>query len=171
MLCYFEGSIGLPQIYEKGLELWHQAGELGQSEAYNNIGSVYYHGHGVERDWKKANLYWELAAMRGVAEARHNLGSAEYDYGNIDKALRHFMIAVKGGSNDTLESIQDMFKGGHVTKDDYSKALRAFQAYVGVRLRVNRGMKRLLSVIDTNIIDQIVMSKAFITKCLAVSTY
>ena len=69
--------------------------------------------------------------MRGVAEARHNLGSVEYDYGNIDKALRHFMIAVKGGSNDTLESIQDMFKGGHVTKDDYSKALRAFQAYVG----------------------------------------
>ena len=76
--CYFEGSIGLPQIYEKGLELWHRAGELGQSEAYNNIGSVYYHGHGVERDWKKANLYWELAAMRGVAEARHNLGSVLY---------------------------------------------------------------------------------------------
>jgi len=40
------------------------------------------------------------------------------------------MIAVKDGDSDPLESIRKMFTSGLATKDDYTKALRAYQEYL-----------------------------------------
>lgn len=40
------------------------------------------------------------------------------------------MIAVKEGHHESLKLIQEIYKAGLVTKDDYGKALRAYQAYV-----------------------------------------
>ena len=126
--CYSEGSHGLPQDHNKALELWHQAGKLGYADAYYNIGNSYLEGYGVERDMKKAVHYWELAAMGGVAKARHNLGVSEGQTGNIDRALKHFIIAAGFGYTRSLESIKHMFIDRQTTKDDYTKALRAYQA-------------------------------------------
>ena len=41
------------------------------------------------------------------------------------------MIAVVGGMKESLSAIQEMFKKGHATKEDYTQALRAYQAYLG----------------------------------------
>ena len=51
---------------------------------------------------------------------------------NYDRALKHYMIAVRGGDNDSLDVIKIMLKlkRGHATKEDYSKALVARQAYL-----------------------------------------
>ena len=125
--CYSQGLHGFPQDRAKALELWHQAGELGYAASHYNIGNAYYDGDGVERDMKKAVHYWELAAMGGDATARHNLGNTEGRKGNHDRALKHFMIAVSFGDNDSLEKIKRMFKNGYATKDDYTKALRVYQ--------------------------------------------
>jgi len=84
----------------------------------------------MERDKKKAVHYWELSAMRGNVEARHNLGSFEANAGNYDKALKHWMIAVRDGDPDALESIKKMYERGYATKDDYATALRYYQAYL-----------------------------------------
>ena len=46
------------------------------------------------------------------------------------RALKHFMIAVEGGSNLSLNMIQQMYMKGLATKDDYAKALRVYQAYL-----------------------------------------
>ena len=48
----------------------------------------------------------------------------------MDRALKHFMIAAGVGDNDSLEAIQQMFKNGLATKDEYAKALRVYQAYL-----------------------------------------
>ena len=40
------------------------------------------------------------------------------------------MISVEFGDNDSLKRIQRMCKDGHATKDDYAKALQAYQAYL-----------------------------------------
>ena len=128
--CYSEGSRGLPQDHNKALELWHRAAELGHSLSYYSIGIAYRRGDGVERDEKKTNYYWELAAMGGNVDARYNLGNSEWRAGNIDRALKHFMIALSFGDNDSLENIKQMFINGDATKDEYSKALRAYQAYL-----------------------------------------
>ena len=128
--CYAEGIYGLPQDYAKALELWHQAGELGCAASYNNIGFAHDNGEGVERNEKKAIHYYQLAAMRGNSFARHNLGDLEKETGNTDRALKHFMIAVESGDNESLKEIKELCKDGNATKDDYAKALKAYQAYL-----------------------------------------
>ena len=128
---YRDGTDGYPQDYEKALEFWHRAVELGYSPAYVSIGYAYEHGRGVEIDKKKSIYYYELAAMGGDVEARYNLGIMEENAGNMNIALRHYIIAVEGGYADSLKEIQDLYTKGYTTKEDYMKALQSYQAYLG----------------------------------------
>ena len=123
--AYRDGDMGLRQDDEKAMELWLKAGELGCVAAYYSIGNAYYNGDGVERDLKKAKHYYELAAMGGNAKARHNLGISEMDAGNMDRAVKHFMISAGAGHDGSLDAIRGCFMLGHATKDDFEKALRA----------------------------------------------
>ena len=120
------GDCGLPRDSAKALEFWRKAGKFG----YTNIGAAYDIGDGVERDIKMANHYHELAAMEGNVAARYNLGINEEKAGNFDRALKHYMIAVRGGDTDSVKEIQDMYMNGHVAKDHYANALRSHQAYL-----------------------------------------
>jgi len=128
---YRDGRNGFPQDHEKALELWHRAGELGHSKAYNSIGIAYSKGRGVEVDLKKVHHYYELAAMKGDARARHNLGHAEGRNGNMNRALKHYMIAISSGYSESLEMIQKMYSNGYATKEEYMKALQLYQTYLG----------------------------------------
>ena len=65
------------QNYEKALEQWHRAGELGDAQAHCNIGYSYMGGEGVAFDEEMAVHYYEIAAIRGNERARHNLGIVE----------------------------------------------------------------------------------------------
>ena len=128
---YRDGMRGLRPNRAKALELWHRgAAELGHADAYYSIGLAYKNGRGVEVDEKKAIDYFELAAMNGDAMARNNLGCYEWQAGKMDRALKHFMIAVRSGCADSLENIKRLYSRGHATKDDYAKALRSYQAYL-----------------------------------------
>jgi len=60
----------------------------------------------VEVNEKKATYYYELAAMRGAVDARFNLGNIEYRLGNFDRAVKHYMIAISSGDNDSLETFK-----------------------------------------------------------------
>jgi len=128
---YSSGICGLPQDYAKALELWHRGVELGNATAYHNIANAYYFGDGVEVDKKRGRYYWELAAMKGDVDSRHNLGLLEGASGNEERAFKHFMIAVEGGYKKSLPAVRDLYKDGYATKDDYAKALRAYQKYLG----------------------------------------
>ena len=129
--CHRNGERGYTQDYIKAIELWHQAAELGFALSYYNIGCCYDNGRGVEIDKKKAVHYYELAAIGGDSRARCNLGYMEENAGNIDRALKHYMIAVRGGHAPLLDSIKQLYTNGHATKDDYTKALQLYQAYLG----------------------------------------
>ena len=80
---------------------------------------------------KKAIHYWEVAAMRGDAMARHNLGCFEQNTDNVDRALKHYIIAARSGRVKSLEAVKDLYSKGHATKEDYSKALESYQTYMG----------------------------------------
>ena len=127
---YEHGEHGLPQDRSKALELYHRAGDLGCLEAYNSIGVTYNNGEGVEVDKKKANHYYELAAMKGSVNARLNLAFEEAKAGSLERAMKHFMIAVGGGNADSLKSIHKLYELNVATKEDYSKALQAYQEYL-----------------------------------------
>jgi len=127
---YRLGERGFIKDYAKALELYHRAAELGYAGAYTNIGYAYDYGQGVEVDKKKAKHYYELAAMKGDLMARYNLGVDDLA-GNINRAIKHFMIAIRGGDTDSLDTIKKMYTQGYATKDDYMKALQAYQVYLG----------------------------------------
>ena len=127
---YCDGEDGFPQDYDKAFELFVRAGDLGYTKAYCDVGYAYSNGEGVERDVKKANHYYKLAAMRGNVISRYNLGVVEWEAGNMNRALKHYMIAAGGGDCDSLKEIQTLYTNEHATKDDYTKALRAYQAYL-----------------------------------------
>ena len=131
---YDRGEYGLPQDSAKAFELYHRAGKFG----YNNVGHAYDTGNGVERDKKMARHYFELAAIEGNVVARYNLGGSEKNAGNYDRALQHYMIAVRGGDTRPVKYIQEMYMNGHATKDDYANALRSHQAYVNEIKSVQR---------------------------------
>ena len=127
MGCHYHlGLYGLIRDSAKAVELWHKAGKYG----YSNLGIAYSTGEGVEGDAKMASHYYELAAMEGIVVARANLGVGKYNAGNYDIALKHYMIAVRGGDTDSVKDIQRMYKNGHVAKDHYANALRSHQAYL-----------------------------------------
>jgi len=128
---YKDGIMGFPQDHKKALELWHRAAELGNANAYACIGYAYSNGQGVDVDKKKAVYYYELAAIAGNTTARHNLGALEQHAGNMDRALKHFMISVRNGYTGSLDAMRKLYSRGHVTKDDYTKALQAYQASLG----------------------------------------
>jgi len=93
------------------------------------IGNYYWDG-GFERDEKKAIKYYELAAMGGSVLARNDLGFVVYKAGNMDRALRHYLIAVKDEYSESLGNIILMYSDGDATKDDYANALRSYQEYL-----------------------------------------
>ena len=130
--CYYQvGRNDFSQDYDKALELFYRAAELGHIVAYTSIGHAYQTGKGVEIDMRKANQYYELAAMGGHATARYNLGVQEGKAGNMERAMKHFMIATKGGDTRSLKEIQIYYSNGHATKEDYTKALQLYQTYLG----------------------------------------
>ena len=103
--CYRNlGMHGYLKDNTKVLELWHRAGELGSTTAYTNVGYAFMNGRGVKRDVKRAIHYYEIAAMKGDALAWSNLGEFEKNLGNLDRALKHYMMAVEGGLSESLDA-------------------------------------------------------------------
>ena len=43
----------------------------------------------------------------------------------MDRALKHWTIAVAAGHDTSLKNIRICFLNGHVSKDDFERALRA----------------------------------------------
>jgi len=158
---YSEGKLGLRQNYAKALELFHRAAELGHYGAYHNIGFAYIDGRGVQEDIKKARHYWEISAMGGNARSRFGLGLIEQNKGNVDRALKHYMIAARGGESDSLESTQALFKDGRATKDDYTKALRLYQAYLDEVKSDQRDKAAALVIMTSTIKDHSVDQAVF----------
>ena len=136
--CYFRGDRGFPRNYNKAIELYIRAAELGYAPAYNNLGACYGNGEGVEVDKKKAIHYWEKAAMLGPADARYNLGVFEVQADNTERAKKHWMIAAKDGDSMSLAAIQSLHSAGLVTKEEYTTSLCAYQTYLNEVKSVQR---------------------------------
>jgi len=128
---YYQGMNGFTRDHTKALELWHRAAELGYALAHCSIGYSYDYGDCGEVDKKKAKHYYELAAMMGGVTARRNLGNIEVAEDNIDRAIKHYTIAIRSGCTISLEEIKELYSNGHATKEDYTKALRLYQEYLG----------------------------------------
>ena len=73
---------------------------------------------------------------------------------NVDRALKHWMIATEKGYENSLKKIKCIYSNGHATKDDcYSVALQVYEEYLN-KVKSNQGMKRLHLTKCTSIIEK-----------------
>jgi len=116
--------------YKTASEYWTKAAALGEVGAHYQLSVMYSEGVGVEKDKKKGVYHLEQAAIGGDPDARHNLGVIENDNGRYERAAKLFIIAAKLGCDNSLDALKGGFKGGIVTKDDLTAALRGHQAAI-----------------------------------------
>ena len=103
---------------------------MGNAEAHFQLGYMYFRGVGVEKDDDKAVNYWEKAAIGGHPIARHNLGCHEEYNGNMERAVKHYIIAAKLGDEDSMKALWPNYKEGYISKEEYGATLRTHQAAI-----------------------------------------
>jgi tetratricopeptide (TPR) repeat protein len=113
--------------FEGALEYFTKATELGDLDAHFNLSCMYRNGDGVERDLKKEIYHLEEAAMGGHPYARYNLGFAEEGNGDMQRAVKHFIIAANLGHDDALDRVKEGYISELLSKEDYASALRGHQ--------------------------------------------
>jgi len=123
---YQFGMKGLRQDHSKTLELFHESAKLGHHPAHYDLSVCYREGGIIERDTRKATHHGQLAAMAGNVHARYNLGCDEYNAGNMDRAYKHLMISANDGCDLSMKEVQEGYRRGFVTKDDYAETIRAY---------------------------------------------
>ncbi len=117
--------------YDIALEYFTKAAELGYADAHYGLSILYEEGRGVEKDIKKAVYHLEQAIIGGHPIGRHNLGLEEAaKNGRFDRARKHFIINANLGYQDSLKGLKELYAFGRASKEDYSSALRAYQAAV-----------------------------------------
>ena len=130
-VSYMLGQRGMQQDTNKALGLMQRGAELGSTLAHYNLSCIFYTGEGeLEIDETKGLYHRQQAAIRGCVMSRHNLGSYELEVGNMDRAMKHWMISAGNGCEESLNAIRDGFRNGYVMKDKYEKSLREYQAYI-----------------------------------------
>ena len=119
---YHGGNGGLQQDWEKAMELYARAGQLGCSKAHNSMADVY-----TQRgDMKKAKFYLEAAAMAGHEGARCNIGMAEAKSGSMERAVRHWTIAASGGEFYAMHNLLVALENGEVSRESIDSTLTAY---------------------------------------------
>ena len=113
--------------YDKAFEWYTKAAELGSVDGHFHLACLYHFGHGVEKNEGKKTHHLEEAAISGHPMARRNLGLHDKNNGNMERAVKHFIIAATLGLDDAIKALMQAFKRGHVSTEDLAAALRAYQ--------------------------------------------
>ena len=116
--------------YRRAFEYYTKAAKLGNAWAHYNLSCLYRDGEGVERDTEKGLHHLEEAAIGGHPEARYFLGYIEWEIGNVERAVKHFIIAATQGDDDAIKALMGAFKSGLLEKEVLAAALRSQKAAV-----------------------------------------
>ena len=122
--CYEEGE------NDAAFGYLTKAAELGDADAHAQLGFMYERGQGVEKDKEKSIYHYEKAAIEGHPGARHNLACCEEENGNIERAVKHFIIAANLGHEESMKELWTNYSEGNITKRDLEVTLRSHQAAI-----------------------------------------
>ena len=112
------------KVSTASVSLLERAAALGSAEACSDLFLCYLLGLcGVEKDSAKARSLLIRAAKGGLAQARHNLATLEYESGQIDAAIRHLKISTAAGYKLSLESMEELRDEGHISEEEYNRAV------------------------------------------------
>ena len=128
--CHYALDLIEEGDYATAFRYYTKAAELGDADAHYRLAHMYLNGEGVEKDEKKEIYHLEEASIRGHPNARHSLGVYEKNNGEIDRAVKHFIIAANLGLDDSIQVLTEYYKDDSVSKEDFAAALRAHHAAV-----------------------------------------
>ncbi|MEZ5329319.1 MAG: tetratricopeptide repeat protein [Verrucomicrobiales bacterium] len=98
------------------------------------LGSLYYQGHGVEKDIKRAVELFAAAAELGWRPSQTNLGliyqSGDGVKRDIRKAIEYYMAAGKQGDLQATYQLGQIFRKGDGVDQDYARALDYYRLAV-----------------------------------------
>ena len=120
--CHYKGD------YEGEFEYLTKAAELGDLNAHYHLELMHGKGEGAEKDDGRAMYHWEKAAIGGHPFARYYLACYEERNGNVERAVKHFIIAANLGDENSMKALWVEFKDGNITKEDLEATLRSHQA-------------------------------------------
>ena len=129
---YRFGRCGLSKDVAKSLALEHKAAELGSADACYNLAKRYNpysdsefrpedRENGITPSKEKMHYYYEEAAKRGDLRARYCLGleAIRGNRRNYTLAIRHWMISVAQGHDNSFEALKMERHFGRITEEEY----------------------------------------------------
>ena len=140
----------IKENYSRAFEYITKAAELGDTRAHFRLACLYHEGKGVQKDEGKMIYHLEEAAIAGHPDARYLLGDHEYKNDNLDRAVKHFIIAASQGEDESIKMLMKAFKQGHVSKDDLAVALRAHKAAVDATKSPERELEKIITSSSPN---------------------
>ena len=87
-------------------------------------------GQRVEKDTKKAIYHLEKAAMGGHPDARLELARDDMENGNIERAVKHLIIAANLGDEGSMKELWAHYSKGNISKEDLDATLRTHHAAI-----------------------------------------
>ncbi len=120
-LQFFHGE-GVTQDFTTAAKYFEQAADLGNGEAYLNLGFLYDLGIGVQQDYQQAAKWYRMAAAQGDATAQFNLGIL-YSFGrgvekNFEKAANWYTQAAEQGYVDAQYNLGVLYEEGRGVQRD-----------------------------------------------------
>ena len=118
---------GVEQSYEKAVELYTQAAELGNTTAAGNLATIYWNGEeGIPRDRAKALDYARIAAEDGNEHALYFLGYAHLKGIVVEQdgelGMEYLFASEEAGSDDALVQLGWEFEHGDNVEIDEVRA-------------------------------------------------
>lgn len=134
---YYTGTDGYPLNYNKALECFQKAADLGNSSAMNYLGVMYRNGKNVQKNTQiAADWYYKaIKADNGNAYAAHNLGCLYYDGDGVpkdlNKAFEFFKASVDLGlGNKTSIYPNSCYMAGLIMMNHYKNNREAMPYFV-----------------------------------------
>ena len=125
---YYSDGVGVPSNYEKSLEYFVKAAEMGSSYGMNNVGNMYEHGDGVEVNFNEAANWYEKAAELDNNLAQENLGRF-YENGlgglpvDFKQAYELYKLSAEQNNLAAMMNLARMYELGLGVQQNYNKSL------------------------------------------------
>ena len=129
--CDHHDCVDSPAIMMMVVYSYEICAEQNDPTAALNLGTLYYNGHGVPQDFKKAAELYEIAAAVGELRAICNLGYCYY-YGrhqkvDYEKALYYFQTgALLHNDPNCLYKVGDMYDAGLGVEQNKNYAVQLY---------------------------------------------
>ena len=130
-VLYSSKDLGGQEEYEKALQYYKEACDLGNPKSCGSLGTFYEKGNGgVEQDYAKAFGLYESACNQGEARSCFNLGTM-YDRGysvkqNFKKAFGLYQIACNAKHAEACNNMGLMYDEGLGVRKSAQKALEYY---------------------------------------------